>query len=398
MGKYRVYDWRLKKAIVDSGNPDLFPELQIPKSTAKGWIKNGISDVVTLPALDLSTSELVAENELLKNQLSKAEAKEKLALFAFKLFGLQIQYRRLPKEECKEMLLEAIQSATKLLSLAAALEVIGLSAARYYSWIKRRAACELEDQKSCPRSTPMKLSSFEISRIKYFVTSLDYVHFSIASLSWYCKRIGEVYASPSSWGRVIRELDLRRPLKRVYPAKPKIGIRASGPNQVWHLDQTIIKLIDGSKCYIQAVVDNYSRFILAHSVSGTCSGQKTKNLIRSALQLAAKLGFQNTPNVLTESGSENVNSEVDELISENNISRTIAQTEIDFSNSMVEALFRRMKHGYLYLKTLSSEELLRKYTDFYVEQSNKVVPHSSLKGGTPLKSLQAAGIRIRLNY
>jgi hypothetical protein len=33
---------------------------------------------------------------------------------------------------------------------------------------------------------------------------------------------------------------------RIHPAKPKVGIRASRPNEVWHIDTTIIRLLDGT--------------------------------------------------------------------------------------------------------------------------------------------------------
>jgi len=39
--------------------------------------------------------------------------------------------------------------------------------------------------------------------------------------------------SPSTWSRVVRELGLKRNRIRIYPAKPKTGIRASGPGQIW---------------------------------------------------------------------------------------------------------------------------------------------------------------------
>ena len=41
MPRYRVYDHRLKQAVFRSRNPNLFPELAIPRSTALGWIKRG---------------------------------------------------------------------------------------------------------------------------------------------------------------------------------------------------------------------------------------------------------------------------------------------------------------------------------------------------------------------
>jgi putative transposase len=42
-----------------------------------------------------------------------------------------------------------------------------------------------------------------------------------------------------------------------------VGIRADAPNELWHIDVTIIKLIDGTKAYLHAVIDNFSRRILA---------------------------------------------------------------------------------------------------------------------------------------
>jgi len=40
----------------------------------------------------------------------------------------------------------------------------------------------------------------------------------------------------------------------VYPAKPKVGIRTNAPNELWHIDVTIIRLLDGTKAefYVRA--------------------------------------------------------------------------------------------------------------------------------------------------
>jgi putative transposase len=44
----RVYDHRIREQIVRTGNPDLFPELEIPRKTALSWIRRGMREVVTL--------------------------------------------------------------------------------------------------------------------------------------------------------------------------------------------------------------------------------------------------------------------------------------------------------------------------------------------------------------
>ena len=53
----------------------------------------------------------------------------------------------------------------------------------------------------------------------------------------------------------------------VYPAKPTLGIRASKPDEFWHLNTTRIKLLDHTTVYLHAVIDNYSRRILAWCLS-----------------------------------------------------------------------------------------------------------------------------------
>jgi hypothetical protein len=44
-----------------------------------------------------------------------------------------------------------------------------------------------------------------------------------------------------------------------HPAKPRIGIRASAPGELLHLDVSIICLLDGTRVYLHAAIDNYSR-------------------------------------------------------------------------------------------------------------------------------------------
>lgn len=47
----------------------------------------------------------------------------------------------------------------------------------------------------------------------------------------------------------------------------KVGIRAARVNEIWHIDVTTVVLADKSKVYIQAILDNYSRYVLAWHVS-----------------------------------------------------------------------------------------------------------------------------------
>ena len=86
----------------------------------------------------------------------------------------------------------------------------------------------------------------------------EYKHLSLRSLAL----LGNAFASYGTWSRLVRDHGRRRGRRRLYPAKAKVGIRASIPNEWWHVDVTIIRLLDGTRTYLNAVVDNYSRRVL----------------------------------------------------------------------------------------------------------------------------------------
>jgi hypothetical protein len=87
--------------------------------------------------------------------------------------------------------------------------------------------------------------------------------------------------------------------------------------------------------------------------------------------------------VVADSGSENVNGEVDELLKDEALTRVLAQVEVTFSNSMIEAFFRSLKHAWLFLHALDNMTALRRLIEFYVTAHNQVIPHAAFEGQTP---------------
>jgi len=87
--------------------------------------------------------------------------------------------------------------------------------------------------------------------------------------------------------------------------------------------------------------------------------------------------------VVADSGVENINQEVDNLLGLGQLRRVLAQVEVSFSNSLIEAWWRSLKHGWLYLHPLDSFAVLEKLIAFYVQQHNAVVPHAAFAGQTP---------------
>ena len=89
------------------------------------------------------------------------------------------------------------------------------------------------------------------------------------------------------------------------------------------------------------------------------------------------------PLLLADGGVENVNGAVDKLVKNGLLKRLLAQTEITFSNSMIESWWRILKHQWLYLNTLDTVRTVEKLVAFYVDEHNTKLPHSAFRGQTP---------------
>ena len=89
------------------------------------------------------------------------------------------------------------------------------------------------------------------------------------------------------------------------------------------------------------------------------------------------------PNVYCDSGTENLNGHVDALVEGARMTRTVAQIDVAFSNSMIEAFFRQLKHFWLFTHHLRSVEVVTRLTEQYIRDHNELIPHSALSGATP---------------
>jgi len=137
---------------------------------------------------------------------------------------------------------------------------------------------------------PSRLTSDEVAVIETMVVSREHRFMSVRALALHAQRIGKVFASPTTWYRLVRRRGWSRPLTRVHPPKPKIGVRATAPAELPHLDVTIIKLLDGTRTFLRAIIDNYSRRILSWTLESRLgSGATCRVLCEAAMEIAGKV-------------------------------------------------------------------------------------------------------------
>ena len=126
--------------------------------------------------------------------------------------------------------------------------------------------------------------------------------------------------SATTRAKLARQRGWRRPRRRVYPEKPKTGIRATYPNDYWHIDVTVIRLVDDTKAHLHAVIDNFSCRILAWHLAERRDPNTTCEILKEAGK-----NLDRRPTVIADSGVENVNDQVDQIIADGVVHRVLAQ-------------------------------------------------------------------------
>jgi transposase InsO family protein len=139
---------------------------------------------------------------------------------------------------------------------------------------------------------------------------------------------------------------------------------------MWHIDTTVIRLLDGTRAYAHAVIDNFSRRILGWHVADTFAPANSVAVLLDAGRRATSA--DPVPVVLADAGVENVNAQIDALMASGVLRRVLAYTELKFSNSMIEAWWRSLKYQWLFLHPLDTVATVRRLVAFYVDQQNDV--------------------------
>ncbi|GJL55934.1 MAG: transposase [Nitrospirales bacterium] len=182
----------------------------------------------------------------------------------------------------------------------------------------------------------------------------------------------------------------RHPSHQVYPYLLR-GLTITRANQVWAMDITYIPLAKGF-VYLVAVVDWYTRRVLAWRVSITMDVQFCLEAVEEAL---SRYG---NPDILnTDQGAQFTSHSFTEWVKAQGIRLSMDGRGAWRDNIFVERLWRTVKYEEVYLHAYESVPAARTGIDRYFQFYNSRRPHSSLAERTPdqvyfqqLPQLQAA--------
>jgi putative transposase len=166
------------------------------------------------------------------------------------------------------------------------------------------------------------------------------------------------------------------PEHKIYPYLLR-GLQIEHPDQVWCADITYIRLAHGF-VYLTAVMDWYSRYVLAWEVSVTMEEEFCVSALESALRRHGRPQIFNT-----DQGSQFTGQSFTGVLKDARVNISMDGKGRATDNIMVERLWRSVKYEEVYLKDYESvTELvaaLRAYFEFY----NHERPHQSHGGATP---------------
>ncbi len=111
----RSYDHRIREAICETRDPDLFPELQIPGSTIRSWLHRGMADVETVDVLDDDRLRLLAQNRELQRRVAFLGAMVGVLVALIRVSKSRLDFERIPDPTSKRVLLRAIEFVTAAL-------------------------------------------------------------------------------------------------------------------------------------------------------------------------------------------------------------------------------------------------------------------------------------------
>ena len=377
---YKRYSDQVKYLISKTRNPDLFPNLEIPRNTAKYWIKEEFHKKLPFKPKDARKSEL----DLLRQKVSKLKEENRNLksqitclqgyVGILKKKGL---IKRITDSKTKKTLVILIQTNKGRNSVRKVLNSLDISFSQYQRW----RSSVYKSHKNMDQARPTSLTFMEVQKIKDIYSSKDFFFFPIHALSTKAKRDGLIYACPKTWSHYIKTFNLKRAHLKPFKQKEyKIGIQADFPGQLWHMDVTEVR-IRGKKLYLQLILDNYSRMVIAFQFINKIGGIKSKDLLLRSLH-----NYETPQKLMTDAGKENLNHNVSELLTNNQIKHYVAKKNTLFSNSRVETFFRMLKSNYLSYLSINNPYTLKQEITFYIKQYNYEIPHSALSFRTPHES------------
>lgn len=177
--------------------------------------------------------------------------------------------------------------------------------------------------------------------------------------------------------------NLSKPDKRayIYPYLLR-DLEINSVNQAWATDITYIPMPNGY-LYLSAIIDLYSRYVVAWSISNTMEAAWVASLVREAIAAHGKPQIINS-----DQGSQYTSEEYIALLKQEQIVISMDGKGRAIDNIFIERLWRSVKYEYVYLQYPQTGMELHRGLKTWFDEYNTERPHQSLDNRTPIELYQ----------
>ncbi|MDP1727201.1 MAG: DDE-type integrase/transposase/recombinase [Bacteroidota bacterium] len=390
MKKKNTYPALYRWAYATGRERELIPMNQqnlIPKQTKSNWRCTTQSDLHLLEE-ELGIKEQL--DVLLEKEDLNWHRKKKLLLGVVKLHFKVIdfigreRYLQLLGSKKEEFII-LIEQFSAYFSKSDLLKWFRISPSLYQIWYSKvHYECDSSKMKLCAKRHPFQITNREFRIIETNLKDPDYLNWPKSAIHSELLKKGRLHISRSTFYKhasFILPDNIRGKGK-----KPSYSpLRASYVNEYWHMDLSYFTTKNGNRSYIYAIIDNFSRKIIAWDCKTYISKKVVGEVICKALQTVSihKL------NLVSDGGSENINHYINHLLTQFldqqqiHVDHLVALKTIKQSNSMIERFFRIMKSNYLYFNTPFAHEELVLALEKIIYEYNYLRPHYALNHLTP---------------
>lgn len=165
------------------------------------------------------------------------------------------------------------------------------------------------------------------------------------------------------------------PDHKVYPYLLK-GVDIIKPNQIWATDITYIRM-KGGFCYLVAVIDWYSRYIVSWRLSSVLEVDFCVEALNEALA-------KNRPEIFnTDQGSQFTSHVFASTVLQAGVKLSMDGRGNYHDNIFTERFWRSVKYEEVYIRDYANFEEARKGLERYMWVYNNIRPHQALNNLTP---------------
>ena len=162
-----------------------------------------------------------------------------------------------------------------------ALGALGVPKSTYYRWLRRKDQQGLEDDAGGGKPSWNRLTSWEVDNV--LSAAKEMPELSCRQFAVWVTDNMRFSVSESTVYRILRREGLvKKPEMRLVAGK-EYHRKTTGPYQMWATDASYFRVVGWGYYYLDTVMDDYSRFILAHRLQRDMTSDSFIEVVQDAV-------------------------------------------------------------------------------------------------------------------